>query len=364
MPSLRELKQRLQSVKTTQQIAGAMKTAATAKYSKASAQLEKNEPYAKALKEITSELGGFTEEELAAIAAEGISSDEIVGAMEGETLQGGRLAAAFSLAFGGKSGGKGKNKNARASTSAPKTVKGRKGKKLKRLLKLRRETESTQALRPLYVLISGNRGLCGGYNHELFTFFADLIKSRSAEAGECLTLACGRMAIEHCSEKSVPVCAEFALSDVPTYAEAERLCRLLTGLYSGRGVSEVLIVHQRFINMLKHEPAVTRLFPPEHGDDASKEDSARRTYPDDVLYVPDVDTVRRSLLQLYLTQQVYTLLLQCACGAQAATLMAMRSAYDNAEATALALETTINRRRQAEVTQSVLETASDFDRQY
>jgi len=344
MPSLRELKQRLQSVKTTQQIAGAMKTAATAKYSKASAQLEKNEPYAKALKEITSELGGFTEEELAAIAAEGISSDEIVGAMEGETLQGGRLAAAFSLAFGGKSGGK--------------------GKKLKRLLKLRRETESTQALRPLYVLISGNRGLCGGYNHELFTFFADLIKSRSAEAGECLTLACGRMAIEHCSEKSVPVCAEFALSDVPTYAEAERLCRLLTGLYSGRGVSEVLIVHQRFINMLKHEPAVTRLFPPEHGDDASKEDSARRTYPDDVLYVPDVDTVRRSLLQLYLTQQVYTLLLQCACGAQAATLMAMRSAYDNAEATALALETTINRRRQAEVTQSVLETASDFDRQY
>ena len=56
---------------------------------------------------------------------------------------------------------------------------------------------------------------------------------------------------------------------------------------------------------------------------------------------------------------LFTHALEHAAGAQAATLMAMRSAYDNAEQSAQDLETTINRRRQAEVTASIIETASD-----
>ena len=75
--------------------------------------------------------------------------------------------------------------------------------------------------------------------------------------------------------------------------------------------------------------------------------------------MPDRETVCERLAEHGFDTMVYAIALEHASGAQAATLMAMRSAYDNAAQSALELETTINRRRQAEVTASVIETASD-----
>lgn len=267
MATLRELKKRLQSVKTTGKLAGAMRTASTAKYSRASSLYAGNAAYADAL----------------ASVAEGLTGEA--------------------------------------------------------------DAEALAETKPLYVLIAGNRGLCGGYNHELFAYFNDILaKEQSAPA----VIACGRMAIEYCRERGIAA-GEVSLSDVPTLEEAEALAERISEACSGGDVSAVA-VHQGFINMLKHVPRTTYLLPAEAEGDKDG---------DEMIYVPDEDTVRGELLKLYITQNVYALLLQCACGAQAATLMAMRSAYDNAEAQARSLETEINRRRQAEVTQSVLETSAD-----
>ena len=70
MPSLRELRKRLQSVKTTGQLAGAMRTVSTAKYQRASSMLAAGEPYSEACRLLSRELGGFTGEELEAFSSE------------------------------------------------------------------------------------------------------------------------------------------------------------------------------------------------------------------------------------------------------------------------------------------------------
>ena len=80
---------------------------------------------------------------------------------------------------------------------------------------------------------------------------------------------------------------------------------------------------------------------------------------DPMIFVPDAETVLKELVPMSLAGAVYSRLQSCALGAAASMLLAMRAAYDNSNEQAALLETAINRRRQAEVTQSVLETSSD-----
>ena len=76
------------------------------------------------------------------------------------------------------------------------------------------------------------------------------------------------------------------------------------------------------------------------------------------LFLPDRETIGAQLAVSCVDARLFELALENSAGAQAATIMAMRSACDNAAESAAELEITINRRRQAEVTSSVIETAS------
>ena len=274
MASLRDLKKRLESTKATGQLAGAMRTVGTVKYSKTSSALAAFAPYAEACRHIAGSASGRREE----------SEDYI------------------------------------DRSSAP----------------------------PMYVLVSGNRGLCGGVNHNLFTYFDALYP----KARDMTLVTCGRMAAEHCREKGIVAAKEIALSDIPTFDEARELALYLLSEYSSGAASEVIFVYQRFLNMLKQEPDTRRFLP---AGDAEEGEGT------ETIFLPDEATVREELIPLCLASDVYSLLVSSAAGAHAATVMAMRSAYDNANKTAQRLETQIHRRRQAEVTQSVLETSGDTE---
>lgn len=278
MATLRELKKRLKSTETTGQIAGAMRTVATAKYRKVSSLYSDFAPYSDALYELCS-----------VAPPERDMEEEPFGPAE-------------------------QNKKP-----------------------------------PLFVLVSGNRGLCGGYHQELFTFFHNEIITKLPEAK---IVVCGRMAEEYCREKRIGISASFAVSDVPDFEEALHISEYLAEKYRSKEVSLVAFVCQRFCNMLKQEPEIRRFLPLEAADGAENGET-------DVLFIPDRATVSRRLEPLLLSSTVYSVLLGCASGQQAATMMAMRSAYDNAEASARKLGTEINRRRQAEVTASVIETSAD-----
>lgn len=289
MPSLRDLKNRLRSVSMTGKLAGAMRIVAAAKYQKVSSLSSAGEPYANACEELY---------ELVLKAEQAAKREK-----------GGRDA--FDDGLGPREG-------------KP----------------------------PMYVLVSGNRGLCGGYNHELFAFFGENIASKG---DDYLLVICGRMAKEYCAEKGIAYIKEFEITDVPSHGEAAALFDYLSDAYENNKVSSVSFVCQHFHNMLKQTPEIKSFLPTGENEDNNKNGANSG----EVLFVPDAATVKKQLEGFCRTAKLHSLLLSCASGAQAATLMAMRAAYDNAKSQAASLETVINRRRQAEVTQSVIETAAD-----
>ena len=208
-----------------------------------------------------------------------------------------------------------------------------------------RETDADDDGRECIVVFSGNRGLCGGFNAELLRF----LDERIAAADDPLLLVCGRKAAAHLREQGVPF-EEFEASDLPTYEEIHPLAERLRRAYVSGEAATVTVVYQFFKNMLTQIPRAERILP--------EEDSRERGEDDSLLYLPDRDTIAEQLAVSCLDAEVYEFALVNASGAQAATIMAMRNACDNAQASAAELEITINRRRQAEVTSSVIETAS------
>lgn len=269
MASLQELRKRLRSIQSTGQLAGAMRTAATAKYAKVSRIRDEFAPYADACRDMLRLLGGA-----------GI------------------------------------------------------------------EPEAEEAAhRDCLVILGGNRGLCGGFNAELFRFLEEELKKTEAP----VLLVGGKKAAVFLRERGMDF-EEYPLSDVPSYDEIKPLAERLRALYVTGEVERVLVVYQNFRNMLTQVPTAAQILPEPVSDG---EESAAAP-----LFLPDRDTIGAQLAVNCLDAQVFDLALSNSAGAQAATIMAMRSACDNAEASAADLEITINRRRQAEVTSSVIETAS------
>ena len=162
-------------------------------------------------------------------------------------------------------------------------------------------------------------------------------------------IACGKMAAAYCREKGYPLLDVFSVSDVPLYTDAEALADRILALYSGGGIGRVLFVWGEGVNALRQEPRQLELLPGEGGSRAG-----------DLLWIPDQETATKGLAEFCLRAQIYSLLLRGATGVQGATLVSMRSAYDNGKKTAAALETAINRQRQTQVTSGVIETSSGY----
>ena len=271
MAGLRELRKHLKSIKSIGQLAGAMKTVATAKYSRINAAHSAYTEYAGECRRILERFGA-------------------------------------DLAFA-----------ERPSAEAPRP--------------------------PCFVVLGGNRGLCGSYNIELMSLFANTIEQHP----DAIVVACGKIAVQYCREKGISVCREFVFDDVPNYSGAKELSEFLRTLYAEGKTDSIQILYQKFVNMLTQIPTCEPLLPCGAGSTDCEEEDFR------TVYIPDRETVLKKTVLDCIDSAVYAELLECAAGNQAATIMAMRSAYDNSQESSAALETKINRIRQGEVTADVLE---------
>ncbi len=270
MAGLRELKKHLKSVRTTGQLAGAMKTVSTAKYSRINAVLSNYREYASACDALLSQCG-------------------------------------FMLS----------------------------------------KTREPTSPRPvLLVVVSGNRGLCGGFNSDVLTRFLE----EKENTKESVVVTVGKKASEYCREKGIVAEREFSVPDIPDYEVSRRLAEYVLTRFQNGEVSAVRFVYQGFKNMLTQTPTVREVLPQPHGAEEQKEG---------ILLEPCRDIVWETVIRECFPSKIHSVLLESAAGAQAATIMAMRSAFDNAKENASKLEITINRRRQTEVTAGVLETATE-----
>ena len=143
---------------------------------------------------------------------------------------------------------------------------------------------------------------------------------------------------------------QIGLQDIPSYQDAEELTARLYEIYASGEADHVSIIYQRFANMMSQIPTMETILP------RIRENSG--DIPQDLLFLPDRETAQKDPAMYCLINSIYRIMLSHSAGAQAATTIAMRSACDNADESLEKLETLINRIRQAEVTNSVIETTS------
>jgi len=197
------------------------------------------------------------------------------------------------------------------------------------------------------IVIAGNKGMCAGFNSELLSFAEEIIGKAQKPP---IIFACGAKAKAFFEEKGIAVRKNYVFSDLPQYGEVLELKSDIEKCISDAEVSSVKIVFQKYSHMMKQTPSVCDLFEGSESEQASC----------DALFVPDRESFVSNTLDKILGARLYKKVLETALGAQAATLMTMRSAYDTATELAGELEGEINRKRQSQVTADVLETAAEF----
>ena len=199
----------------------------------------------------------------------------------------------------------------------------------------------------LAVVMAANKGMCGSFNSELLNF---AVKELS-DIGEYRLVTVGKKATAFFEKKNIPIEKEYAFDDIPSYEEASLLLDDIALLRSQGKISKVKIIYPHYVNMMHQAPSVCELFSAEGGD---SEDET-------LLFVPDRETVISRTAMTVFGSVIYELVLETALGAQAATLMTMRSAFDTATEYCERLEGEINRLRQSAVTADVIETSAEAD---
>ena len=194
-----------------------------------------------------------------------------------------------------------------------------------------------------YVVIASNKGMCGAFNNEVLSYFSGIYENG-------VVISCGKKAAEYLERKNVPTYRGFVFNDIPSYEEVKELFSYICSLMAEGKISSVKTVYPEYTNMIKQAPVCKELF-------SFEEESTEAEAP---LFVPDRETVIRNTAEKIFMSVLYKRVLETALGAQAATLTAMRSAYDTACEYSAKLETEMNRKRQSQVTADVLEISSEF----
>ncbi len=219
-------------------------------------------------------------------------------------------------------------------------------------------TEKDEVRRAAVLVITGDRGLSGGYNSSVIKESESLIARLREEGKEVAVYLCGQRAVNFYKFRHREYAASWhGFSDAPTFAHAqeigERLIHDFTVDIDEGGHDEVHIVYTRFRSMVTQEPRVLRLVPVEvvSGQAAPAPDELLPLYA----FEPNVEEVLDQLLPKYVFNRIYTCLLGSAASQLAAQQRAMKSATDNADALIKTYTRLANQARQAEITQEISE---------
>ena len=199
---------------------------------------------------------------------------------------------------------------------------------------------------PAVFVMASNKGMCGGFNTEIFSYF---LKEKGSFPENTLFFPCGKKAVAFFEEKRIPYERSFIFDDAPTVEEIRAFLDEILSMREKNMISAVYAVYPHFKNVMKQLPETAVLFAPSEKKECESEALTE--------FFPDRETVFKNVADIVIFNKVYDLVLQTALGAQAATLTTMRAASDTATAYCSKLQTDINRKRQSEVTADVIETA-------
>ncbi|MFT6248458.1 MAG: F-type H+-transporting ATPase subunit gamma [Cognaticolwellia sp.] len=205
-----------------------------------------------------------------------------------------------------------------------------------------------EARRVGYIVVSTDRGLCGGLNINLFKqVLADAGKHQTAGA-EVEFAVVGSKATSFFNNMGAKVVSQISgLGDSPSLTDLIGSVKVMLNAYDSGEIDRLFIVYNKFVNTMTQKPTIDQLLPLPKSDD----DTFKHSW--DYLYEPDAQALLEKLLLRYTESQVYQGVVENLACEQAARMVAMKSATDNAGDLIDDLQLVYNKARQASITQEL-----------
>jgi F-type H+-transporting ATPase subunit gamma len=216
------------------------------------------------------------------------------------------------------------------------------------------------------VVVTGDRGLAGPFNGQVLRRAFELEREARADGQEVVWLVAGRKGASTLRFRRYQITGEWAgFADKPTYADAQAIAHRCADLYTGEEVDRVVLVYNRYISALVQRVTTSDLLPiPEdvlRSSDEEQTEEHERAFRGDFIYEPEPEEILQRLLPVYLETEIYRSLLESAAAFLASQMTAMRNASKNAGELLDRLTLAMNRARQAEITQEILEVVAGAD---
>jgi len=204
------------------------------------------------------------------------------------------------------------------------------------------------------IIVSSDRGLCGGLNINLF-IKAVLLAKEWKEAGAGVELCLfGNKAISFFKSVGGTVsAAKSGLGDQPSLETVMGSVKVMLDAYAEGKIDRLFIVYNEFVNTMTQTPTTHQLLPL-----MADPTAAPKKHPWDYLYEPDAKELLDKLLNRYMESQVFQGIVENNACEQAARMVAMKAATDNAGNLIKELQLIYNKARQAAITQELSEIVS------
>jgi F-type H+-transporting ATPase subunit gamma len=226
------------------------------------------------------------------------------------------------------------------------------------------------------LVVTGDRGLCGGYNTNVIKRAEQRAKELKAQGVGYTYVVVGRKASQYFERRGEPIEEKYSgLEQIPSAKEAGEIADELLSLFFSEEVDRVELIYTRFVSLISSTPVIQTLLPltpqglevqddeifrltvrgGKFNVDREKVSTPVVTFPKLMLFEQDPVQILDSLLPLYINNQLLRALQESAASELAARMTAMNNASDNASQLIKTLTLSYNKARQASITQQLLE---------
>ena len=217
--------------------------------------------------------------------------------------------------------------------------------------------EKRETKKKAYIVISSDRGLCGGLNNNLFkNILETMIKNKDQEILSAYSVF-GNKAVSFFQRIGGEVISQSTrLGDKPQIEQMLGTIKSTIDKFLNKEVDQVYIVYNKFKNTVTQTPTIEKILP--ISSDLSNEEQDDYSHYWDYLYEPDAKEVLESLFTRYIESLIYRALVENLACEQASRMVAMKSSSDNASDLIGELKIIYNKNRQAAITQEISEIIS------
>ncbi|RUO30926.1 F0F1 ATP synthase subunit gamma [Aliidiomarina sedimenti] len=213
--------------------------------------------------------------------------------------------------------------------------------------------EEREVKRVGYIVISTDRGLCGGLNANEFKAVLRDVQQWDEKGVEVSFAAVGSKATGFFKRIAGSLASQASnLGDAPSVNDVIGTVAVMLKAFDEGTIDRLFLVYNKFVNTMTQEPVINQLLP------LPKSDEAKREYSWDYIYEPDAKTILNTLMKRFVESQVYQGVVDNTASEQAARMVAMKAATDNAGELIDDLQLVYNKARQAAITQEISEIVS------